>query len=107
MHDVVMKGVTCYKDESEHDWVLHNHTWKNRGCFSHQSFHPIVQKVHWSSYFRVFTLERRLLTGGAFVLGQELLPKYDYAIQVDNDYYMYKLEALDLHLILIIVSIIL
>ena len=27
MHDVVMKGVTCYKDVSEHDRVLQWEQW--------------------------------------------------------------------------------
>ena len=27
MHDVVMKGVTCYKDASEHDRVLQWEQW--------------------------------------------------------------------------------
>ena len=27
MHDVVMKGVTCFKDASEHDWVLQWEQW--------------------------------------------------------------------------------
>ena len=58
-HDVVMKGVTCYKDASEHDWVFQWEQWcpcprwRAARCGqlddSIQVWRPVVESAWWSS----------------------------------------------------------
>ena len=79
MHDVVMKGVTCYKDVSEHDRVFAIGTvvpvcprWRTARCDSIQVWRPVVESAWcelssspqegWGSLYQAQSAQALLLT---------------------------------------------